>query len=304
MKGVKYLIIKDLSEPLRIKMNHALINRLPNDSPKIDLISVDLAKREAGFQGEKNFRYHLNSVPQEDFRIFYDLRLNVGDTFFQIDALLLSQFFGIIFEVKNFYGTLTFDSKFNQLIRTVNHKEEGFPNPLIQAKKHQRLLDLWLKKNKLPPIPIECLVVISYSSTILRTTENSNINDKVIHAENITFKIEEIKNRYKELKLTSRMIKKMSDTLISQDTPLRPDILQIYNIPQEDLRKGVQCPQCKSYAMNRKYRRWHCPHCTFISKAAHRQALIDYNLLLSPTITNSQCREFLFLTNQKKHNFY
>lgn len=298
------MIDKDLTVPIKLQADYALDERLAEDYPKKGAILEDIAKREAGYNGEKNLCYHLNFLPKEDFRILFDLQLKINDKEFQIDVLLISLYFALIIEVKNFAGTLVFDSKFNQFIRTINNKEEGYPNPLTQAKKHQLLLDSWLKKNKFP-LPVDYLVAISYPSTILRSTEAKKIpiHDKVLHAENIPLKIHELQKRYKEPILTPRSLKKLSETIIRSHTLVRPEILQTFSIPPEDIQKGVCCPQCKGFAMLRKYRRWHCPHCSFISKDAHVQALKDFYLLISPTITNLQCREFLHLSDRKTAQF-
>jgi hypothetical protein len=42
---------------------------------------------------------------------------------------------------------------------------------------------------------------------------------------------------------------------------------------------------------------WHCPHCHFISKTTHLQAVDDYFLLIHSTITRKQFGEFLHITS-------
>ncbi|MDA6162049.1 nuclease-related domain-containing protein, partial [Escherichia coli] len=78
----------------------------------------------------------LSHLPDKEFTILHDLRLFNGSTY----SLILSPYFALIIEVKNILGTLLFDETFNQFIRTRNEKEEGFPNPLIQAKRPENTI--------------------------------------------------------------------------------------------------------------------------------------------------------------------
>ena len=47
--------------------------------------------------------------------------------------------------------------------------------------------------------------------------------------------------------------------------------------------------------MTRKWGMWVCGSCSFTSRDAHLMALRDYALLIKPTITNRELREFLQL---------
>lgn len=55
-----------------------------------------------------------------------------------------------------------------QCVCTSNDKEEGMRDPIAQVRKHTRLLSQWLIDN-LGTIPIEYLVVIAQSSTVIKT---------------------------------------------------------------------------------------------------------------------------------------
>ncbi|MBU8771105.1 nuclease-related domain-containing protein [Cytobacillus oceanisediminis] len=141
------MIIKNRLIPIRIRQNEALIRRIPAAHPQRSTIEGDLAKRRVGYRGEQSLDYYLSHLPDKEFTILHDLRLFNGSTYFQIDTLILSPYFALIIEVKNILGTLLFDETFNQFIRTRNEKEEGFPNPLIQAKRQKTQLKTWLIQN-------------------------------------------------------------------------------------------------------------------------------------------------------------
>lgn len=253
----------------------------------------------AGYRGEQSLDYYLGFLSKKRYLIFHDLRLSNSLHFFQIDTLILSPFFILLIEVKNVTGTLYFDNIFHQLIRTVNGKEEGFPNPLLQVKRQRSQLSEWIKNNKFPAVPIETLVVISSPSTIIKaSTENKYRFQNVIHRENLISKIESLEEKYKEEKLSEKELRKLSTFLLKQHTPNVPDVLQRFHIPETDLLKGVHCPSCFSIPMRRKGSSWVCLTCNYSSKEAHLAALQDYALLLLSTITNQQLRDFLQLPSR------
>ena len=45
--------------------------------------------------------------------------------------------------------------------------------------------------------------------------------------------------------------------------------------------------------MERIFRGWGCPACKTISRTAHLQAIKDWFMLVSDTMTNRECRDFL-----------
>lgn len=159
------MIIKELSVPIRALSLEALKDRLREDHPKTFQIEQEHKWRMTGFKGERAVSYYLEFLPEKDFFIFHALRLPSGKHFFQMDFLLLTTRCIFILECKNFYGTLSFDQSFNQLIRTVNDKEEGFQDPISQVKWHRQQLLSFLHSHQIS-LPIEFLVVISNPSTI------------------------------------------------------------------------------------------------------------------------------------------
>ncbi|MDM5228696.1 nuclease-related domain-containing protein [Cytobacillus sp. NJ13] len=293
------MIFKNRLIPIRIRQNEALIRRISAAHPQRSTIEGDLAKRKAGYRGEQSLDYYLSQLPAKEFTILHDLRLYNGSTYFQIDTLILSPYFALIIEVKNILGTLLFDETFNQLIRTRNEKEEGFPNPLIQVKRQKTQFKTWLIQNLAADIPIEYLIGISSPSTILKTSANSsNVPFRVIHIENLIYKIKFFKQSYPIEVITSRQIKKISRALVINHVPGFLNVLDHYNISSQEIIAGVQCPSCLIFPMRRIHGDWLCPKCGCKDKKAHLPAIQDYLLLISPTISNKQARAFLHLASE------
>jgi ribosomal protein L37AE/L43A len=294
------LIIKELTIPMRVLIDQALLQRLTLAHNQKNVVESDLAKQLAGYRGEKNLRYHLIFLPEGEYKIFYDLQLCVNNTMFQIDCLLLSNYFSLIIEVKNISGTLIFDYQSEQCIRIKNGKEDGFPNPILQAARHQLLLQKWLKQYKIHSLPIEYFVVIAYPSTIIKpTTNDKTLYDKVLHAEKAIHKIEKFQKLHKQESINSLQLKKICKTLLISHTPTEINIFDRFEISEKEIIKGVKCPSCTTSIMKRKHGTWFCARCQFYSKKAHEQALLEYFLLFGPNITNKQFREFTLLPDRK-----
>ncbi|WP_378934692.1 nuclease-related domain-containing protein [Metabacillus herbersteinensis] len=164
------MIVKKREVPLYNEVLEALMRRLLHEHPSRKIISESLARRLAGFKGEQAIDYPLSFLPQMDYLIIHDLRLFVQGHYFQIDTLILNQRFFVILEVKNFTGTLFFDSEFNQLIRILNGKEEAFPDPILQLKRQHYQLTSWFKHQSFKTPPIHSFVVISAPRTLLKTS--------------------------------------------------------------------------------------------------------------------------------------
>jgi len=284
---------------MRVLQYQALLERLPQTHPQRNKVESDFAKLLAGYRGEKNLRYHLSFLPDDEYHIFFDLHLSTNNLEFQIDCLLLSPHLSLIIESKNIAGTLFFDARSEQCVRVYNGKEEGFPNPILQATRHRILLQKWLKQHKFPPLPIESFVSIAFPTTIIKSVnDDTSIYEKVIPAESAIHKIESLKQPYSNEFIKSNQLKFLSKMLLEKHSPTEFHILERLEINNKDILKGVKCPTCTNSIMLRNYGTWFCPRCLLHSKTAHEQTLLDFFLLLGPTLTNKQFRDFTLLSDR------
>ncbi|MFD1739239.1 nuclease-related domain-containing protein [Bacillus salitolerans] len=292
------MIIKNRDVPIRLLANEALHRRLSKNHPKRIEIEQDSMKRRAGHRGEIAVDYFLNYLPKNHFLILQDLRLPIQNNYFQIDTLLLTPRFALIIEVKNITGTLWFDTTFKQLIRKNADKEDGFSYPITQVKRQANLLNAWFHDHKLPPIPIECLVVISHSSSIIKTEntfEKKSVQKTVVHAENCLESINRFNELHQKEYLTKSNLNKFTRLLLKHHHPQPVDILSTYQIEPTMILTGVHCPNCHFLPIQKASTKWICQHCHTVSKHAYVGTIQDYFLVLSPTITNQQCKAFLHL---------
>jgi len=286
------MIIKELTIPTKVRKLEALLRRLPIHHPKRPDIESEWGRYMAGYRGEQALEYHLSFLPEQDYLILHNLRLPYGPHFFQMDLLLMSRRLTIIIEVKNYAGTLFFDTTFRQLIRTLNGKEEVFPDPILQVEHQRHQLKTFIP----PDIPIESLVVFSNPSAILKTDGNSPITaKKVIRPPALQPKIEEFEKRYPAERITDKELRKLARQLIKKDTPDDTNLLHQFQLTKDELLTGVHCPVCQALPMKREYGTWVCPACSTSARDAHLSALKDYTHLISSDITNRQLRSFLHL---------
>ena len=292
------MIIKERGVPLAIRTLEALVRRISPNHPSFQLIKSDLTKRKAGLRGEQSLDYYLNEPDLDHYSIFHDIRLSVHGHPFQIDTLMLTNQFVLILEVKNISGTLHFDQKFNQLIRTTSDgREEGFPDPFSQVSQQQKRLQDWLHTERFPRIPIETLIIIANPSTIIKSNSGSHIH-KLCHANRLHEKVHTFENRYKQDVLNIKGRKKLQRTIIKNLLPASIDIANRYHLERNDILTGVICPFCSARPMARVHGNWSCPHCSTTSKDAHHQTIEDYFLLISPFITNREFRRFTGLQSR------
>lgn len=177
------------------------------------------------------------------------------------------------------------------MIQTKNDQEKSYDNPINQVRMQAWHLKRWLKNHKFSVPPIYQLVAISNASTIIKVSDRS-LNNLIVKGDVLLSRVLQIDDTTPNPSFTDKEVKKLSKSLVKNHTPPHPDILKQYSLTPDDLQKGVQCPSCLSYGINREKWIWHCPVCEHKSKTAHHKTVKEFFLLISPTIKNQMCRDF------------
>ncbi|MGX6444175.1 nuclease-related domain-containing protein [Neobacillus sp. K501] len=294
------MIGKEFQKPIELTMYEILLKRLSKNHIKMDEIKADWAKKNAGYNGEKSVYRMLTFLDEQKYYIFHNLRLKIGQYYFQMDFLIVTTKFILIVEAKNIAGTLLFD-EFGQFIRIIEEKEEGFQDPISQVQLHKKQLQKWLEKNHFPKTPIEYTVVVSKPSSIIKmNTRNHEVRKRVLPLTKLLEFIENSDRYYKNESLTMKQLKIMNKNLLKDNTPFIPNLLEKYNLSKNDILTGVQCPKCLAAPMKPIKGTWRCPQCSTCSKSAHHDAIYDYMLLINSSITNRDLREFLHIPSRQK----
>ncbi|MFJ5717181.1 nuclease-related domain-containing protein [Neobacillus sp. NPDC093127] len=289
------MIKLDLAVSIEIHQCIAILSRMSKLDPLRPMIERELKWRLKGYYGEKETRFYLSFLPDEKYYIFHGLRLHDKKAF-QMDLLILSKYFVLIAEIKNISGTLRFKKGSNQVMKEYQGKEEGISNPIQQVKRHHVQFRNWLRKKHIKNLPIESIALISKTSTIIETApDNIQIYDHLIFGESLLDKINELEMKYQTPQLSKKKLDDLSERLLAEHTIAIPDILRHHNISPNQIPTGVCCPKCNKLPMIYRSANWQCPSCDFLSKTAHLTAVDDFFLLLSPTMTRKQFKDFLHI---------
>jgi hypothetical protein len=288
------VILKKLLVPRRLLATSALLGRLPARHRQYAAVEQAFSRRLAGWRGEQQTAYYLHQLSIQSCYCLHNLRLVLDDQVFEIDLLILTPRLIIIVEVKNFSGALHFDPIFNQLIRTDGDRQEGFSNPLLQADRQRRLLRKWFAAHRLPLPPISYLVVIAHASTLISTSANgSQIGNVVCHAEQLEKKLTQLLIRHTANWADDSQLRRIGALLAAQHIEAKLDPFTRFNVAASEIFRGIYCPDCLSFQIERHYGSWFCRRCGRKAKNDHISAVLDYFLLFGPTMTNTQCRQFL-----------
>ena len=282
----------DLTPPTFLLQTEALERRVAENHRKMPDIKSKIRILRSGYNGEKTLKYFLEQIPDHKYHIFYGLRIPTGNTFFQMDALLLSPKLILIIDAKNHSGTLRFEK--HQLIHQYADNRDVYENPIAQVNRHQVLLRYLFEQYKVPIIPIESLVTVCKPSTeIIINQGYAEAEKKVVRAYDLLTKVDELEEIHCVKKLNQKIINQVINLLITQHSPLKIDILNYFQMTEVEIIPGVQCPRCLYMPMD--YRRGHfiCPVCLLFSKEAFNNGINDYFLLIKPSFTNPEIRKFL-----------
>ncbi|RKD22790.1 hypothetical protein BEP19_11115 [Ammoniphilus oxalaticus] len=179
------MIRKPLNLPLQVQVEEALLRRLSPRHKKRPEITARLQKGWAGYVGEQQLAYHLNFLSEQEYDLFFDLRLVANKKMCQLDALIVSPHALFVVESKNFLGELLYDQHTRRFIRKYQNQETSFPDPIMQLNRQRAVLTDWLRTQRIS-IPIAGLVLIGNSTSMLKTNEGSNdIYRQMLFAEQI-----------------------------------------------------------------------------------------------------------------------
>ncbi|WP_066063913.1 nuclease-related domain-containing protein [Neobacillus soli] len=191
---------------------------------------------EKGYQGEVRFD-QLTANLQNDLYIINDLCLEFNNSEFQIDTLIISQETIYPFEVKNYEGAYYYESEsfYSKLTK------EEIKNPLDQLKRSSSLLRPLLKKLGIF-LPIEGQVVFVNPGF---TLYQAPLNAPIIYPTQLITHMGKLNKT--PSKLNSRH-KKLADQLISMHQS-ESRYSQFPSYKYEQLKKGLTCSGCHSFAI-------------------------------------------------------
>ncbi|MFJ8065555.1 nuclease-related domain-containing protein [Psychrobacillus sp. NPDC096426] len=286
------MIAKKYTASLYVEALHALYKRMPKSHLKFSKIQEEYYQTVAGDIGEEAV---MKVIEQLDlpykFYIFHNVLL-YSETLFQMDILIITQYYALILEVKNIKGEITFTDQ--QMIRTLTTNEtHAFDNPFLQLEEYENQLKRLFQANHIS-LPIFSAVAFAFTSSIIKVPPK---NKTILFRRGIKPYIRNIQatpSLLSHAQLESLKCLLLKDNIEFQPFPLTNH----FNIDPNSLQKGVECVQCGLIGMKKVIRNWYCPRCKSSHRHAHESALKDYFLVYKSTITNLECQQFLHLNNK------
>ncbi|SEQ52041.1 nuclease-related domain-containing protein [Piscibacillus halophilus] len=282
------MILKELQISPYLLQLESIIRRVPPNHPSFENIRDVLIREQAGYYGEAQLVFPISKL---DFQHddLHNLRLQYNGHYFQLDFLLLTPRFLLIIEAKNYRDQVIFDDEFNQVL----HKDKVYQDPVVQVEEQKYQLEMWLQTKGFPHIPVETVVAMTNSQTLLKTSsENSIYKEKVVTLPKLTSKIREISSRYPKPCISVSEMKWLGSQFIKEHKDYVSDIFLRTRINKSELASGVVCPNCGEIGMKIRNLRWDCSNCGFRSSDAYRTTLKDFYLLIGNEITNCEFRKF------------
>ena len=261
-----------------------LAKRILHTDMDASAIQQEFHRLEAGFAGEIKLKQTLSDYYfKTDHHVFYNFEcMNDKGFSHQMDAILVTPFFIIIFEVKLLSGVLFYKPAQHEFYRIHNEKRENFRNPLDQVYRHQLFLEQYLRKWQIT-IPVYYAVVIANQQAVL---DESLENFPIFHISGVPNFIE---NLYRNTAKTNANM----NVIIAKLKQLYQALPPRRTINFNRLRKGVLCRWCDyKHVMFYHYGSFTCNVCQAKSRDVLFETLDHYRILISEKISNKQFREF------------
>ncbi|QQK74624.1 NERD domain-containing protein [Salicibibacter cibarius] len=280
--------------PVKIRQLEALESRLSPAHKEFSAIKTEVKRSRAGWRGEISMDYFYSQLdlPRQHYFV-HQLRLPRNMGFFQMDTLLLTKYFFLILEIKNLAGTLTFDHEHQQLLRTQGDQQEVFADPVLQAQQQAASLKAWLHAHYSSSPPIYTYAVMTNENSVLRNAAPHPLHRQIIRPPALRQILQDFFAKERCHSLNAEV----NTYVVALKKAHRPAIfsaMEKYELSRVDLKNGVFCPVC-ACIMEWRHGKWVCSRCGHVSRDAHRKALEDYALLVSPHITSGECQTYLHL---------
>ena len=273
----------------------ALTQRLEPSHEKYKGVDLSYTNLTAGFGGEKYFDKQLREFkPSYPHAILHDVCLKQNGVYFQMDSILITPSFIIIFEVKNISGKLIFYKDPDRLIRVDSQGEmTSMQSPVAQLKRKIYFLREWLNKREIE-IPIEGVVVLAYAKEVEAVT----VPD--IH---ITFAYQVSTYLYEKSLgkewISKSILMKLANEMKGRHEEYSPfPMIEKWKIERDAILPGVICIQCGYRGMKWHSRIWVCPQCRDTGLKNHKNAVSDWFYLIGKRMTNEEFRAFLLVENR------
>lgn len=203
---------------------------------------------EKGYEGELKFDQLAESLQEERY-IINDLLLEVNNSYFQIDTLIISQGVIHLLEIKNFQGDCYIEN--DKLYAVTTGRE--YKNPVDQLKRNATLFRQLLQNLKQSYLVEASVIFINPEFTLYQAPKDQPIVFPT-----------QVNRFLKDLNKTPSKLndghKKLSQKLISLDK-IKNQFTALPKYNYDQLQKGIYCKTCKSFQVSIKNNNFVCGKC-------------------------------------------
>jgi len=275
------------------QMLEMINRRLSKSHAKYDYFQEMLRRTKAGCAGEKRVDQEWKEIYlQQAYYLLHDVEFKAkGGSTYQIDTLLMTQYFILVLEIKNISGRVDFMAENHQFIRvTSDGRVDGFRNPLDQVKRHARFMFRMLHMRG-HHIPIACFVISANPNMIM---SSRFATQPILHVSGLAERVEQLYRKHRQVCISEADLTELSEHLLQMHKPTR----WIPDIQLDELKKGALCSQC-NHTLCYTHGKWRCSNCNIIDNQSMLVALHDFRLMMGNHISNAQFRDFFDINSEK-----
>lgn len=215
--------------------------------------------------------------------VFYGLTLYHQEHLVTFDGLVLTPYVIFLLETTPVADHMLAETDGSLVV-------ENSQNITRSGAEKKQFLKVFLQELDLPVIPIHSLTI--FTNYRVKFDENKNHPD-IIPLNQLFYRLASLIERYDYASLSPSQFERLTKLLTKQHYIDFKHLIEIYQIPDGSIKKGVWCPGCKEDMMIRAQGYWLCNSCRKRSRDAHLQTLKEFALLYRATITNREARYFL-----------
>ncbi|WP_243298591.1 nuclease-related domain-containing protein [Bacillus litorisediminis] len=238
------MLLKDRSESDDLMMMRFLNTRMElSEKEKFYYLNL-----EKGYEGEVKFDQLTESLQEERY-IINDLLLEVNNSYFQIDTVIISQGVIHLLDIKNFQGDCYLES--DKLYAMTTSRE--YKNPLDQLKRSTTLFRQLLQNLKQNYLIEASVIFINPEFTLFQAP----IDQPIILPTQVNRFLKDINKTPSKL---NNGHKKLAQKLLSLHQTKNPfSMVPKYHYNQ--LQKGIYCKTCNSFLVSKKNDDFECGIC-------------------------------------------
>ena len=281
--------------PNKLRGLLAIERRLSVDHKEYQSIKQEIYNRNAGFGGEQHFDQKMTEFqPSYPHAFLQGICLKQNGVFFEMDSILITPAFIVIFEAKNIGDKLILSSNPTQFIKVSSDgTRKGMTSPVAELERKEFHLKEWLS-NRGIHIPIIKVAAFAYSNELTVT----NVEDT-----KIAFAYE-IPAYLRTLSVNKSILNKTEIGNLAKEMTVHHDDYNPYpmassmKITPAEIQPGVICPKCSLIGMQWAVQKWNCSRCKHTGITEHKEMVKDWFMLINAKMTNRQFRYFSKMPNR------